>query len=583
MADDLDSDYKQDRLAIMPNLRTRIRDAGLTFTNHVAAQPVCGPSRSSLLAGRYPHNTGYIANNEPASVEAWRKLQNNTVGTWLTTAGCVAGRRRRALAGYPQPLAPHATGSRGHERRRNPASSPGRHPRGGCTPPLTPPPRHHRPLPHRRRRYHTAYLGKYVNGLEDNVPSGWNHWGGFSSGVGTYNYYNASRWNVTFDDAGTAPVTPIAAVVETGVHQADFLGPLAVAQAAVAVAKGRPFFISLTPVMVHWGTCVGPNPPGGYAATDPVWEMNGLTRFGCTDPRANVNCTIPISPCPTTRHAHDFDGLTNPHVPSWNTTVAGAASVFERSWPALTAYEAAREDAGYRNRTASAVDLDDMIGVVLDGLADLGVLSSTLVIVTSDNGYHLGEHRFVFGKSQPFETDVRLPLFIAGPGVPANDTRAHPTNHLDITATLVDVAGATPVGPPLDGLSFRAALTADPVPPAAWRNFSFSEYFAGPDTWVKVRFPSHPAAPGGGAVGFHWWCTGTGEVFDLAADPWELTNSAEGGSAWGDAVANATLPMATFLHTCAGPACSSPAAVDPLPPVPLPCANVTRGWDAFDP
>lgn len=53
LADDLDFDYKQDRLAIMPNLK-RLREAGLHLVNHVAAQPVCGPSRSSLLAGRYP-------------------------------------------------------------------------------------------------------------------------------------------------------------------------------------------------------------------------------------------------------------------------------------------------------------------------------------------------------------------------------------------------------------------------------------------------------------------------------------------------------------------------------------------------
>lgn len=53
LADDLDWDFKQDRLAIMPNLRTRVRDAGAHFVNHVAAQPVCGPSRTSMLAGAY--------------------------------------------------------------------------------------------------------------------------------------------------------------------------------------------------------------------------------------------------------------------------------------------------------------------------------------------------------------------------------------------------------------------------------------------------------------------------------------------------------------------------------------------------
>jgi hypothetical protein len=48
------------------------------------------------------------------------------------------------------------------------------------------------------------------------------------------------------------------------------------------------------------------------------------------------------------------------------------------------------------------------------------------------------------------------------------------------------IAGAKPVGPPLDGLSFAAALTADPVPPSEWREFQFSEYFGdGPGGEVR--------------------------------------------------------------------------------------------------
>jgi hypothetical protein len=38
------------------------------------------------------------------------------------------------------------------------------------------------------------------------------------------------------------------------------------------------------------------------------------------------------------------------------------------------------------------------------------------VIFTADNGYHLGEHKLLFGKSEPYETDIRLPMFIVGPG-----------------------------------------------------------------------------------------------------------------------------------------------------------------------
>eukprot|EP00041_Stephanoeca_diplocostata_P017999 m.373345 g.373345 ORF g.373345 m.373345 type:complete len:120 (+) comp20885_c0_seq16:113-472(+) len=83
------------------------------------------------------------------------------------------------------------------------------------------------------------------------------------------------------------------------------------------------------------------------------------------------------------------------------------------------------------------------------GLEAMGLLENTVSIFTSDNGYHLGEHRLKFGKSEPYETDIRLPFFVAGVGVAKGQRRAHPTNHIDIGASLVDLAQASahvPVG-----------------------------------------------------------------------------------------------------------------------------------------
>ena len=257
------------------------------------------------------------------------------------------------------------------------------------------------------------YLGKYVNGLYDSIPEGWNHWGGFSSAKGTYNYYNATIWNVTFDEAGKHPISPLVDVAMTGVHQADFLGQLAVEQMGVAQKKGKPFFVHVTPVMVHEGTCYGPfKDTAKYALTDPFWEQN-LTAFGCDDPKDNKKCSMTMSPCPSDRHAHAADGLVNPHVPNWNATAAGIVPAYmTKEWPPLTAYEAQRQDMGFRNRTGSAMDLDDMLGVVLDGLEALGpaVAANTYVIFTSDNGFHLGEHQMVFGA-------WRAPVCIGGGGV----------------------------------------------------------------------------------------------------------------------------------------------------------------------
>jgi len=177
---------------------------------------------------------------------------------------------------------------------------------------------------------------------------------------------------------------------------------------------------------------------------------------------------------------------------------------------------------------------------------------------------------------------VLLPFYIKGPGIPANVSLLHPTTHVDTTATLVELGGLTPQGPPLDGLSFAAALTATPVDPAAWRNFSFTEHFSDLDTWVKIRYPLAPA-PGAAdkedaaQMAFHYWCKNTSEVFDLVADPWELTNLAGATPPvpHGDKVAEETLKYAVFLSTCSGAACSAPTKAH-VPKQPLPCYTTNK-------
>ena len=499
LADDLDFDYKQDRLAIMPNLK-RLREEGLHLVNHVAAQPVCGPSRSSLLAGRYPHNAGYIINDGKASIAAWTRAENNTLGAWLSAAG-----------------------------------------------------------------YYTSFLGKYVNSMESHVPAGWSRWHGFSSGEGTYNFYNATLYNVANT---TTAAPPFAVEVMTGIHQSDFLGQYALRGVAEALAQAKPFYIQLNPVMVHWGTCYGPAPPGGYAPTDPHWDWTVPCPAGdpncCPStpaPGAPGHCAVPIDPCPSLATAHMFDGMKNPHVPAYNATESGPVPAFMRKMKPLTAWEMGRQDAGFRNRSSSAVDLDHMLGVVMDGLKTLGVAENTHVWFTSDNGYHLGEHSMVFGKGQPYETDVRLPFYAWGPGVPRNSTQAHPTTHVDIAATVVELAGATPVGEPLDGLSFASVLGAAPPPPQAWRNHSFSEFFGNADTWASLRSPLYS---GWVRAKVNAWCTNDTEVFNLTADPWELANVAKGAGA---AVLNSTLPLLSAMARCKGGLCRHPVpnGVEPLP------------------
>jgi N-acetylglucosamine-6-sulfatase len=70
-----------------------------------------------------------------------------------------------------------------------------------------------------------------------------------------------------------------------------------------------------------------------------------------------------------------------------------------------------------------------------------GLLDNTYVFYTSDNGYHVGQHRMVPGGECPYEEDINVPMIARGPGVPKGRTVDFVISHANIAATLFDLAG----------------------------------------------------------------------------------------------------------------------------------------------
>ena len=85
----------------------------------------------------------------------------------------------------------------------------------------------------------------------------------------------------------------------------------------------------------------------------------------------------------------------------------------------MTAADIASFDSYQRKRMQMLAAVDELVAQVIQTLDDQGVLDNTYVVFTSDNGYHMGQHRFVAGKGTPYEEDTHVPFMVRGPGVPA--------------------------------------------------------------------------------------------------------------------------------------------------------------------
>jgi uncharacterized sulfatase len=107
---------------------------------------------------------------------------------------------------------------------------------------------------------------------------------------------------------------------------------------------------------------------------------------------------------------------------------------------------------------ASVSFMDAQLGLLLDALEETGLGQTTVIVLWSDHGYHLGDRSGLWGKRTLYERAARVPLVIAGVGVrqPGRPS-ASLVELLDVYPTLVELSGLPP-RPELEGRSLRPIL-----------------------------------------------------------------------------------------------------------------------------
>jgi N-acetylglucosamine-6-sulfatase len=157
-------------------------------------------------------------------------------------------------------------------------------------------------------------------------------------------------------------------------------------------------------------------------------------------------------------------------------------------------------------------------------LRDRGRLDDTVVLFTSDNGQLRGEHRVPPGsKNMPYEPAVLVPCMVRGSGFPRRTLRQQVHMSMDLTATCVALAGASP-GLPLDGVSLTEVIAE----PSRFDDRQLL-YERGSSEGFAFPVPNQPPLADGVFTRTRKFvryrdAPSTYELYDLQRDPGELQN-----------------------------------------------------------
>jgi N-acetylglucosamine-6-sulfatase len=331
--------------------------------------------------------------------------------------------------------------------------------------------------------YRTGMMGKYLNGYEpqDPVPPGWSEWDVAGDGYPEFGY--------SLNENGH--------VVRYGHRPSDYLTDVISRKGQSFIRRsaqaGQPFMLELATFAPHG----------------------------------------PFTPAP--RDADKFPGLRAPRGPAFNEADMSDKPAWIKDHPKLTPKQITKIDTSFRKRAQAVQAVDKMIGDIEATLKANGVDRDTYLVFSSDNGFHMGEHRLMQGKMTAYDTDIHVPLVVKGPGVAAGRVSTALAQNTDLCPTF-EALGGVPVPGTVDGRSLVPFFSGDTAKSGDTvkdtRDAVLVEHH-GPDhaandpdrpNRASGNPPSYEAVRTGHDV-YVEYADGEREYYDLRRDPDELDNA----------------------------------------------------------
>lgn len=480
---------------LVPTLRSvkTMRRQGASYPHSFVVDSLCCVSRASTFTGQYPHQTGVRTNVADPANPA------DPQGGWKAFES--GGNTKRTVALRLQDAG-----------------------------------------------YTTGFVGKYLNQYEwqpgratPPVPPGWTDLRVvFGSAYDGWDFYSTSLENGQLQ-LNSHPAPPADASDEA--KDAAYAGTVIADEAMDFLDDhaddDEPYFLQVSPYAPHSRVNPLPHYPG-----DPLFPPAFGDRPNAANPGGN--CGRLRCEQLTTKDLPGFGDPRRDNRPSRRNGKPGEV------WNTRKPLRAGVAVGALRNRARMAQSADRMIQRILRTVAD-----DTYVVLTSDNGMHLGQQGLAIGKGTAYSTDSQVPLYVVGPGVQPGTRREIATN-VDLASTFERMAGLKPARY-RSGRSLTGSLED---PKARQRDYVFFEHTrprpsADDPDWVpELAFiPSYVAVRGRTQLLIRYdldTSAGTRyvwEFYDLAKQGFERTN-VYGRAKYGDDVRTLRRELAK-LDTCA--------------------------------